>query len=904
VHTASATDTLSLLLEQAPCIVWSTDTDLRFLSAHGAALRLIEPRGVNAVGRSLLDFFPPDHEAVDAHRRAAAGETVVYRTTLQGRTFNSRVQPLLDLWGDIQGCLGVAFDITERVEAERVLHRDALVLANIWDAVIVTDLSGHITYWNKGATKLFGWSAEEMLDRHYADRFQEPMRSWIRHQIATRGAGIDWDGEFEDGRKDGSRVWIDSRVRRITDEHGTAVGILAISRDITERKKRDLERAEQFRVAGFVREISLALVREGSVRAMLQACASAMVDHLGAALARIWTVEPPDAVLQLQASAGTHTHAEDTHLRHATGQHLIDTIAHSREPYLTNDLQNDPRTKDSAWAAREGLLAFGGYPLIVDDRLVGVFAMFAREPLSEVVLEALGSVAYAIAGAVQRKRSEATATLLNAIVEGSEDAILSVGLDGTITSWNRGAEHLYGYSADEVIGRPLEVFLSREETKEVRESLDSLRRGGRIGPIDARRTRKDGRIVQVTLSMSPIRDSAGRLVGASAIGRDVTDRKHLEEQFRQAQKMEAVGRLAGGVAHDFNNLLTIINGYTQELLDNPRASDATPMLEQIARAGERAAALTQQLLAYSRRQMLQPEVIDLNALVTDAGSMLRRIIGEDVDLLTRLDPGLPRVKADRGQMNQVLLNLCVNARDAMPTGGRLTIETRAATLDRAAARPLNVSEGTYARLTVSDTGCGMDADTQSHIFEPFFTTKPTGQGTGLGLATVYGIVKQSNGCITVHSEPHCGSTFHIYLPACAAREVAVQVTHVPTRGTETVLLVEDEGAVRRLAERALTRAGYTVLAASRGDEALQRVTTSSQPIDLLVSDVVMPGMSGRELADRLRARDPQLRVLFVSGYSEELVERHGVSGDDAAFLHKPFLPLDLTRAVRDALDSR
>jgi two-component system, cell cycle sensor histidine kinase and response regulator CckA len=785
-----------------------------------------------------------------------------------------------------------------------LLQRDALVLANVWDSVIVTDLAGIVTYWNKGATKLFGWSADEMLGRHYADRFDEPMRSWIRGQIASRAEGIDWDGEFEDYRHDGTRVWIDSRVRRITDQHGTAVGILAIARDITERKKRDRERAEQFRVAGFVREVSLGLVRESTVRAMLQACAAAMVDHLGAAFARVWTYEPTDAVLHLQASAGLFTQLDGADTRLPLGTLKVGVIAQTRQPHLTNDVDSDPRVADREWAAREGLVAFAGYPLIVDDRLVGVLAMFARQPLSEVVLEALGSVAYAIAGAVQRKRSEATATLLNAIVEGSEDAILSVGLDGTITSWNDGAEQLYGYAADEVIGKTVEVFLTPREAEEVHGQLHSLQRGDRIGTIDAQRTRKDGRVVHVTLSMSPIRDAAGRLVGASAIARDVTDRKRLEEQFRQAQKMEAVGRLAGGVAHDFNNLLTIINGYTQELLDNPRGPDAAAMLQQIATAGERAAALTHQLLAYSRRQMLKPEVIDLNALVTDAGSMLRRIIGEDIDLVTRLDPRVPRVKADRGQLNQVLLNLCVNARDAMPTGGALTIETRAATLDATSAATLNMAEGAYARVTVSDTGCGMDAEVLSHIFEPFFTTKPMGQGTGLGLATVYGIVQQSNGCIAVQSEPQRGSSFDMYLPACWAREVAVYVDDAPRRGTETVLLVEDESALRRLAERALTRAGYTVLAASHGPEALALAASYPRRIDLLLSDVVMPGMSGREVADRLRARDPALRVLFVSGYSEELVERHGISQARAAFLQKPFLPRDLTRAVREALDSR
>ncbi len=418
----------------------------------------------------------------------------------------------------------------------------------------------------------------------------------------------------------------------------------------------------------------------------------------------------------------------------------------------------------------------------------------------------------------------------------------------------------------------------------------------------------DNRLHSWMVFKFPLRDSSGRqYLGCIAL--DITERKQLEAQFRQAQKMEAVGRLAGGIAHDFNNLLTIIVGYTQRLLSRCSSKDTVyDELQEISKAGYRAASLTQQLLAFSRRQMLQPKILDLNAVVSDTSKMLQRMIGEDIRLATELAPDLGSIKVDPGQMEQVIMNLAVNARDAMPQGGKLTIETENVDLERPMPNgPVTVAPGRYVVLSVRDTGQGMDADIQARIFEPFFTTKEPGKGTGLGLSTVYGIAKQSGGYIFVSSQPGRGTTFRLYLPR--AQEAAElfepgDPSGASTQGSGTLLLAEDEVGVRALVRRILEGNGYTILEASNGAEALELYERCNGSIDLLITDVVMPGgMSGRQLADRLLAKRSTLKVLYVSGYTDEAIGRHGVLEKGVEFLKKPFTPEGLARKVRDVLEA-
>lgn len=629
-----------------------------------------------------------------------------------------------------------------------------------------------------------------------------------------------------------------------------------------------------------------------------------------------------------------------------------------------------------------------------------------------------------------RKHAEQARDLLAAIVESSGDAIIGQTLDGTILSWNQGAETMYGYTEEEAKGRNISLIVPEDRTDEKTEIHTRVEKGEVIPPYETSRKRKDGKRIDVSIKVSPIRDSSGQVIGVSVIGRgishlkqaerararlalavehtdesvvitetdgtityvnpafeeitgyrreevigqnprllksgrqgpelyqamwatlergqawtgtltnrrkdgtlyeaeavispvrdeteqvinyvaverDVTRERYLEEQLRQSQKMEAIGQLAGGIAHDFNNLLTIITGYGQLLLEDLGLDDPRRLkMSEINKAANRAVVLTRQLLAFGRRQVLVSEVLDLNDVLSNMEKMLHRLISEDIELVIVQGESLGRARTDRGQIEQVIMNLVLNARDAMPGGGRLTIET--SNLDLAEAHALlhlEVMPGSYVTLTVSDNGCGISREDLTRIFEPFFTTKEKGKGTGLGLSTVYGIVRQSEGYVSVSSEPGQGTGFRIYLPR-VKEEVRLEASAdddavASQRGTETILLVEDEEAVRSLVRDVLEALGYKVLVATCGDEAIALCKQQATRIPLLLTDLVMPGMGGRELADCLKVSHPGMKRLYMSGYTDDATVRHGILGPGVAFIGKPFTPQAIARKVRDVLD--
>ncbi len=635
----------------------------------------------------------------------------------------------------------------------------------------------------------------------------------------------------------------------------------------------------------------------------------------------------------------------------------------------------------------------------------------------------------------ERKKAEERLSQLAAIVDSSFDAIIGKTLDGTIVSWNAAAETVYGYSAAEVVGRSIDLLAPAEQRREVDQLLDRLAHGEKIEHRETTRIRKDGQKMTVAVTLSPIRDASGKIVGASAISRDITERRRVEQDLRrsearfaslvqdapygiyrvtsdgqflqvnpalvrmlgyqseaellerniqtdvyakaergtqliddywpdkdfrdveahwkrkngeriivrlsgrpverpggelayfevfaediterrslegqllQSQKMEAIGRLAGGVAHDFNNLLGVILGQNEllqaELGSNPSIHRRTEAIDQSAR---RAADLTKQLLAFSRKQFIEPRVLDTNAIVQDVEKLLKRLIGEDVELTVRLSPNTGNIKIDPSQFEQILLNLAINARDAMPNGGKLILETAFVVLDETYARQhLGAKAGEFVLLAVSDTGTGMDSQTMARIFEPFFTTKPEGRGTGLGLSTVYGVVKQNNGYVMAYSEVGHGTTFRIYFPSVrATSEVRSQKKDQEefAKGCETILLVEDEPALRELARELLVANGYKVIEAERGEQAIQLVEHSQAPINLLLTDVVMPGIGGKQLATRLLELRPGLQVLYMSGYTDDVINNRGVLRENTLLLPKPFTRANLLRRVREALDMK
>jgi PAS domain S-box-containing protein len=482
---------------------------------------------------------------------------------------------------------------------------------------------------------------------------------------------------------------------------------------------------------------------------------------------------------------------------------------------------------------------------------------------------------------------------LASIIDSSEDAIIGKDLDGTITAWNRGAQKMYGYSPDEVIGKNISLLTPRDRPDEIPEILQRIRQGEFITHYESIRVTKDGRRLDVSISIAPIRDVSGNIIGASAIARDFTEQKRAEEHLRQAQKMEAVGRLAGGLAHDFNNILGIITACTELLRGSGEVVESSPYIANIRKAVVRGTSLTRQLLAFTRKSAVQVQLIDLNSQLKDVSKLIRPLMGDDVEIRVQPHCASAIVEIDPGQFDQIVLNLAVNSRDAMPRGGKFILETTLLDLDDVFTeqhRPMQ--PGRYVGLAVSDNGTGMDQTTTSRIFEPFFTTKEVGRGTGLGLATVYGIVQQSGGHIWVYSEPGRGTTFRIYFRS-AEEKLGEQTESVNEplarrRDGTTILVVEDDEIMLGLTRQLLIENGYTVLQARDGSTALDIVRSQREPIHLLLTDVVMRGMSGPQLVAEVKASHPGVKPVFMSGYTGELIAQDQPDVSSIPLLEKPF----------------
>ncbi len=597
-----------------------------------------------------------------------------------------------------------------------------------------------------------------------------------------------------------------------------------------------------------------------------------------------------------------------------TGQSFL-----TGRPWVVNDFVASAATKPWHEAARRvGFGASATFPLFERGQVVAVLTVYAGEAgfftddLVSALNEITPSVSFALnrfADERDREREQEALRLRDRAIQAAAQGIIIAdtrGEDNPLVYASPGFERIMGYTAAEVLGHNVRLLVGERTDMEEVARLSRDARLNRPTSVELCLARKDGSDVWVELSVTPVHDDGGSVTHLVGVMTDITERRRMEEQYRQSQKMEAIGLLAGGVAHDFNNLLTIINGYSD--LASLSLADDDPLqesLREIRHAGERAAGLTRQLLAFSRRQVLDPQIVNVNTAVTDTERMLRRVIGEDVELVTRLEAPNPEVKVDPGQLSQVILNLAVNARDAMPRGGRLTIATANVMLDDALvrARP-GATPGPAVALSVQDTGVGMDAATRARIFEPFFTTKPTGKGTGLGLPTVLGIVEQSHGYLAVESEVGKGSTFTIYLPV-ASEAPGVADGHVDTtalpRGTETILLVEDDAAVRQITQRILESCGYTVLAAEDGEEAERACWSHRGPVHLLLSDVILPGTSGRQLAESVVEAHPECKVLLVSGYTDDRLVQHGLDSQRISFLQKPYSPIALAIRVRSVL---
>jgi PAS domain S-box-containing protein len=764
----------------------------------------------------------------------------------------------------------------DHLQAADLIRKLQLAVDQSPASVLITDTSGKIEYVNRRFTEVTGYAADEVLGRNPRLLQSGLTSAETYHDLwRTIRGGRPWQGEIQNRRRNGELYWDAVTISPIRSPGGEITSFLAVQEDVTERRRIEgelREREERFRqLAENISEVFF--IQDADYRETL---------YINPAYERIW--------------------GRSRRELYANPQSFIDPIPVEDRKPLIDSIERNRRGEDA------GEVEFRVVQPSGEVRWVMAHAVPIRNAQGEV---------YRISGiardVTERKRAEealrGSEYRLRTLLETMNLIALVLDARGRVEYVNPFLLNLTGYTREEVVGESwFDRFIPAADRPGLDRMFSEVLAHGEHSHHRNSILTKSGEERIIAWHNTVLRDAGGRPTGSLSVGEDITEHARLEEQYRQAQKMEAVGRLAGGVAHDFNNLLTVITSYGQILLEDldpadPRRQDLEPILQ----AATGAAALTRQLLAFSRQEVIQPRAVAMAEVVAQAEKLLRRVIGEDITLSTILGAVPSVIQIDPGQLDQVIMNLAVNARDAMPEGGKLTIETGVVEFDEEYAKAhWPATPGRFALLAMTDTGHGMDEATRARIFEPFFTTKEPGKGTGLGLATVYGIVKQSGGFIWVYSEPGQGTTFKLYFPAVeelAEAGVLQPVLAEVARGSETILLCEDAPAVRAVAREILERSGYTVLEAPTGRAALDLVAKRSAPIALLITDVVMPEMSGKQLAEAFKALRPESRVLYMSGYTDDAIVRHGVLEPGIAYLQKPFSIDDLTRKVREVLDA-
>ncbi len=766
--------------------------------------------------------------------------------------------------------------VARRTEALRSSEEQYRLLAdNAGDVIWMMDPEGHLTYVSPSVEKLRGYTAAEVMQQSFEELLTQESAAIALPRLAeateaarSGGPNAEFRSELEQPRKDGSTVWTEMRISELRNSAGEWVGFLGVARDITERRQ-----AEEW-----MRELAL---RQQAILAAV-----------------------PDILMEVD------NHKVYTWANHAGLEFFGEDVIGKEASFYFEAEQDTYGVVAPLFAGREAVTYVESWQHRKDGetRLLAWLCQSLRDEAGNVV----GALSSAL-DITERKQMEESLRRTQFAVDHSSDFVHWLSPEGRFLYVNDYSCRRLGYSREELLG--LSVYeIDPNAPRPWSDHFQEIRERGTYAFESSYRT-KHGEMIPVEVTVNYVK--YGDQEYNCATSRDITERKQAEEalrdseeQLRQSQKMEAVGQLAGGIAHDFNNLLTAILGYCELLLASEELpGSARTDLQEIKQAAERAGALTKQILAFSRRQALRPDVVSLNEVLSGVESLLRRTLGENIDLVSLPHPALGHAEIDVHQFEQVLMNLALNARDAMPAGGRLTLETANVELDREFGRTHpEATPGRYVMLAVSDTGIGMDEATLSHVFEPFFTTKAPGEGTGLGLATAYGIVKQSRGYIFVRSEPGRGTTFRIYLPLVALRETAEPVVlpgHMPSSGSEKIMVVEDESALRSLIERVLTGVGYEVICFGSADEALIVLEQGRIEVDLLLTDVVLPGvLQGKDLVDMVQVSRPELLVLYMSGYTRDAIVHSGRLDEGVNFLEKPFTPEALARMVREVLDRR
>jgi two-component system, cell cycle sensor histidine kinase and response regulator CckA len=884
--------------------IYGLDPSIEFEGAISERVNYIHPDDRDMVMRAMKRVVETK-EPTDFEYR-------IVRDDGEERVIWARGRAVTDDAGHVVRMVGTGVDITERKQAEKALEDNETLTRGLVETspipMLVVSADKHaVLSMNRRFTEVFGYTVDEIPDIRawWPKAYPDPTyrtdieQLWSKAIVEATVANASSIAPVEAfiTCRDGSLRFVEVHMGWFGDR------ALVLFNDLTERKRAEdtLERINEAITPWTGPHFFRSLANHLSDSCRVDYAFVAMIDESEPWLSRAIAVSHNGRLIDNFAYD-----LRDTPCHHVVGK----SLCHYKTGVQVLFPQNTALVE-------MGIDSYMGIPLVSNTgRPLGLIVLLHSSPIPEPEqAEAILRVIATRAGAeLERELAEKalreTEARHSAILESSLDGLIVFDAGGEIVEFNAAAETMFGHPRADAIGRDVADIIMppalREEYQRSLARYVESRASGNSGPrIEMPALRSDGTEFRVELSIVPIGGSGPLLF--AAVVRDVTNRLMLEEQLRQSQKLQAIGQLAGGVAHDFNNVLTVIMGYSEVLLANLNPGDpAREAAKHIHDAGERASLLTRQLLLFGRKAILETRPLDLNDVIQDTGAMLRRLIGEDVTFATILAASLSPVRIDRGQIEQIIVNLCLNSRDAMPCGGRINVETRAAAFDDAFCRLQPVYKpGRFVELAIGDTGTGMTDDVRAHLFEPFFTTKGPGKGTGLGLATVYGIVQQAGGFIVVESQLYAGTTIRVFLPAHETRELRQPEvgSEAPGRGRETVLLVEDEDGVRGLAALSLQKHGYTVLSASSGSEALALADGHPGAIDILVTDVVMAGMTGREVFERLREQRPALKVLFMSGYNDDEVVRRGVGEASSPFLQKPFALSTIPLKVRDVLGS-
>ena len=822
--------------------------------------------------------------------------------------------PVFDDKDRLTNFIGVGADVSARKRAEeellRLNRRNELLLNAAGDGIFGLDLQGSITFVNPAAARMTGWEAGELVGK--------PASS-ICHQLrATRSAGGQ-NGQFlmptfhdssiligdsdQFRRKDGSTFPVEYTSTVIRETHNS-MGAVILFRDITDRKHREVIRSRQGRQAALRADIGFALAESDTLRTILQKCAQAIVKHLEGAFARIWTLDADERILELQASAGIYTHTDGHHGRIPVGTHKVGLIAKHRVPEMTNDLLTDPNVTDREWVRREQMVAFVGFPLFVENRLVGVMAMHSRNRLPDDTFELLGSVVDSIAQGIVRKRAEEKVEEQAALLDKSQDAIVVIDLSSRCTYWNKSAERLYGWSAKEACGKPADQLIYRDTAYFQRARNEVMERGEWKSEC-CQVTRGDEPVV-VESQWTLVHDNDGVPKSILIVNTDLSERKKIEAQFLRTQRMESIGTLAGGIAHDLNNVLAPIMMSVEMLKEKFNDDQSRRMLGILESSAKRGADMVKQVLTFARGVDGERVLLQTRHLLKEVIKIVGETFPKTIQLKTNVAENLWTIMGDATQLHQVMVNLTVNARDAMPDGGTLTITAENTILEPNQEQPAGAKPGFYVVVKVADSGTGIPREILDKIFEPFFTTKEMGKGTGLGLATVLGIVKSHGGFVQVQTEVNKGTTFLIYLPALESTQTQPNETEqhkLPTGKGELILAVDDEVSVLSMTKETLENFGYRVLTAKDGTEAVATYTAHRNEIKGVLTDMLMPFMDGPATIRVLKKLDPHVKIIAASGLMDNDKVKDATGLDNIAFLMKPYTAEKLLSTVHKVLST-